>query len=203
MTLTIVKVGGSYAHFRRMRGLVAALEMGAGRAIVVPGGGPFADCVRREQGRIGFDDAAAHRMALLAMGAFGIALAGFSDILAPVSRIETMRGTVAEKRVPVWLPLALIDGDSRIAESWDMTSDSLAAWLCVHLRAERLIFLKRGAARSAALADLVSGGIVDPLLPQYLAGSSIEAFLCGPRNLAALGRALASGEACGRRISIA
>ena len=33
--------------------------------IVVPGGGPFADAVRASQAEIGFDDAAAHEMAML------------------------------------------------------------------------------------------------------------------------------------------
>lgn len=203
MTLIVVKVGGSYAHFPRLRDLVAALEMGAGRAVIVPGGGPFADCVRREQGRMGFDDRAAHRMALLAMAAFGMALASFSRILAPAAGLEATRSALAAGRVPVWLPLAHIDGDAEIPENWDMTSDSLAAWLCGRLPAEQLVFLKRVSARSTRLADLVAAGILDPLVPKYLAGRPVEAFLCGPRSLSALGRALAEGKAAGRPIGVA
>jgi dihydroneopterin aldolase len=200
VTLTIVKVGGSFCRFPRLPDVVGSLAEGAARTVIVPGGGPFADCVRAEQKRVGFDDRAAHRMALLAMAEFGYVLASFSERLVPAAGMSPIRGALAEGLVPVWLPLDLRDGAPDVPESWDMTSDSLSAWLAGRLGAERLIFLKRvRAPRSNELHDLVADGVLDPFVPRFL-GRSVEAWLCGPRELRKLGQALARGDAIGRRI---
>ena len=204
MKLTVVKLGGSFAHHPRLRDIVRALERGAGHAVIVPGGGAFADAVRREQKRIGFNDRAAHRMALLAMAEFGYALASLSPMLEPAANRAAIGRALAAGQAPVWLPLDILAGRGDLPETWDLTSDSLALWLSARLQAERMIFLKRGKlARSAALAELVSAGVLDPLAPRFLAGTSAEAWLCGPRHLARLGDALAMGSPVGRRIEVA
>ena len=204
MSLAVVKVGGSFCRYKRLRELATFLAEAGGRAVVVPGGGPFADCVRREQVRLGCGDAAAHRMALLAMSQFGIALADLSGGLAGAASLPALREALGSRRTPVWLPLHLLDGEPSIAEMWEMTSDSLAAWLAVQLGADRLFFLKRGRQRrTAVLADLVGEGVLDPLVPSYLAASGTAAYLCGPRDLPALADALAAGRAVGRPIALA
>jgi dihydroneopterin aldolase len=204
LRLTVVKVGGSFAHHPRLKDIVISLEKGAGRAVVVPGGGPFADAVRREEKRIGFDDRAAHRMALLAMAEFGTALASLSPRLETAPNRAAIQRALAAGRTPVWLPLDLLEGQADVPESWEMTSDSLALWLSARLKAERIIFLKRARLpRSAAIAELVAAGVLDPLAPRFLAGTSAAAWLCGPRQLARLGDALAEGRAIGRRIEVA
>ncbi len=201
---TVVKVGGSFARFPRLAELAAALEAGAGRIVVVPGGGPFADCVRGEQKRVGFDDATAHRMALLAMAQFGLVLAGFSPVLVAACGAEEVRKALADGKVPVWLPLQLIKGHPDVPETWDMTSDSLAAWLAGRLGARRLLFVKRvSTPRSVKAADLVTEGILDPLVPAFLARSGVEAWLCGTRQLPALSPALAADASIGCRIDLA
>jgi aspartokinase-like uncharacterized kinase len=201
---TVVKVGGSFARFPRLAELAASLAEGAGKIVVVPGGGPFADCVRAEQKRVGFDDATAHRMALLAMAQFGFVLAGFSPVLVPACGPEEVRKALADGKVPVWLPLQLIEGHPDVPETWDMTSDSLAAWLAGRLGAGRLLFVKRvSTPRSFKAADLVAEGILDPLVPAFLAGSGVEAWLCGTRQLPALGPALAADAPVGCRIDLA
>ena len=71
----IVKIGGSLAAGPAALGRwLLALEAGRRRVVVVPGGGPFADTVRSAQAELGFDDSTAHRMALLAMEQYGMAL---------------------------------------------------------------------------------------------------------------------------------
>jgi dihydroneopterin aldolase len=204
VTLAVVKVGGSFCRRPHLRELATSLGQAGGRAVIVPGGGPFADRVRIEQVRLGCGDAAAHRMALLAMAQFGTALADLAAGLAPATSLPALREALARRRVPVWLPLHLLDGDPGIPETWDMTSDSLAAWLAVQLRADRLLFLKRGRQRrTAALGDLISEGVLDPLVPSFLTGGRVAAYLCGPRDIPALAEALAAGRAIGRPIALA
>ena len=203
MSLTVVKVGGSFASHPDLPALAAALAEGAGRAVIVPGGGPFADAVRAEQKRIGFDDRAAHRMALLAMAQFGYALASLSAALVPVEGNDAVQGALRDRLAPVWLPLDLLDGHPDVPENWSVTSDSLAAWLAEKLGADRILFLKRDEAAPTALATLVAGGILDPLTPRFLAAAKAEAWLCGPDDLPLLGRALFSCDPIGRRIEVA
>jgi dihydroneopterin aldolase len=204
VTLSVVKVGGSFADAAELTTVVAALGRGAGRTVIVPGGGRYADLVRAEQDAAGFDDATAHRMALLAMAAFGYALAGRSPLLAPAPSIRAARAALARGDVPIWLPLDLLAGRKDIPESWEMTSDSLAAWLAGRLSAERIFYLKRvrppGEVTAAELAD---AGILDPLAPAFLARANLQAWLCGPADLAALGRALAADRGVGRVIRLA
>ena len=65
--ITVVKLGGSFAGSVELPAWLDALARCAGRVVVVPGGGPFAEAVRAAQPKMRFDDHAAHRMAVLAM----------------------------------------------------------------------------------------------------------------------------------------
>src|SRR5579885_2236793 len=80
MDLVVVKIGGSLAKDRQWAAWLDVLAGRGGPLIVVPGGGAFADCVRAQQRVMGFSDKAAHRMALSAMGQFGMALAAQSPV---------------------------------------------------------------------------------------------------------------------------
>jgi dihydroneopterin aldolase len=203
LSLTVVKVGGSFARYSRLGEVVSALEQGAGHTVVVPGGGPFADVVRSEQPRIGYDDQAAHRMALLAMAAFGTALASLSPTLTTAADRAAIKRALRRYLVPVWLPLDLLDGHAEIPETWDMTSDAIACWLAGELSAARLVFLKRRAPRLSAAADLAAAGLLDPLTPQLLRRAGVAAWLCSPRDLDRIGPALTTGTDVGRRIEVA
>src|SRR6185369_14601723 len=100
----------------------------AGRIVLVPGGGPFADAVRAAQPRMGFDDGAAHRMALLAMEQYGCALASGRKQFSLADSRAAIDRALELKQVPVWLPTRMALA-ADIPASWEVTSDSLAAWL--------------------------------------------------------------------------
>lgn len=59
--------------------------------------------------------------------------------------------------------------DPRIAPSWDVTSDSLAAWLCEKIRASGLLLVKSAPLEGPAIDPgvLSEGGIVDRSFPEY------------------------------------
>ena len=67
----VIKLGGSHASGPHIRDWLAAIAAEKRRIVIVPGGGPFADAVRSTQASLGFDDSAAHDMALMAMAQFG------------------------------------------------------------------------------------------------------------------------------------
>src|SRR5206468_2577340 len=71
--------------------------------------------------------------------------------------------------VPVWLPSAMALGRPEIAESWDVTSDSLAAWLTGRLGLRHLVLVKSAPPPEPATAErLVTEGYIDPALPALL-----------------------------------
>jgi aspartokinase-like uncharacterized kinase len=167
----VVKLGGSLAGSPLLTVWLDAIAAGGGRLVLVPGGGPFADQVRESQRRWSFDDATAHHLALLAMEQYGLMLAGLQPRLRPAASRAEIRRVLAAGDVPLWLPTRMALGRPEIPETWDVTSDSLAAWLAVQLGAEGLLLVKSVAvAAGSSVEDLAREGIVDPLLPGFLRG---------------------------------
>ena len=184
--LTVIKLGGSHAFAPHLKGWIEAIALRAGRIVLVPGGGPFADAVREAQARMGFDDGAAHRMALLAMEQYGCALASGRKEFVPAESQAAIGRALAVKQVPVWLPTRMVLA-ADIAASWEVTSDSLAAWLAARLGARRLLLVKHADASisAARVRDLVTRGVVDPAFPRFLQADT-PAFMLGPHDHAAL-----------------
>jgi 5-(aminomethyl)-3-furanmethanol phosphate kinase len=192
--LAIVKLGGSHATGPHLKDWLTAIAAEAGLIAIVPGGGPFADAVRTAQALIGYDDRAAHTMALMAMAQFGSAL----ESLNPALRLAASRAAIfralKEGKIPVWSPEPMVRA-AALPETWDLTSDSLAAWLAGALGASSLVLVKHGRFEGAVLDahDLVARGIVDPLFPHYLKESGARAWLASPTDSARLGEGLREG----------
>ncbi|HEY7220184.1 MAG TPA: hypothetical protein VH985_17495 [Candidatus Binatia bacterium] len=199
MAPVVVKLGGSFAFSQVFTDWIGALASCAGSVVIVPGGGPFADAVRRAQVRMGFDDRAAHEMSLLAMEQYGRALVSFNDLLSPAETIEVIIRCLAARGVPVWMPMRMVSAAADIAPSWTVTSDSLAAWLCSQIGADRLILVKHADVLSgpARCEDLVTMGLVDEALPSYLQMGSISASILGPGEHGAAVAAIRCGARAG------
>jgi 5-(aminomethyl)-3-furanmethanol phosphate kinase len=180
--ITVVKLGGSHAFAAHLRPWLDELVSCTGRVVLVPGGGPFADCVRDAQLRMGFDDTAAHHMAMAAMVQYGIALAGLRPRLAAAPSLRQIDGLLRQDKIPIWLPVPLVLA-SRIdlPASWDVTSDSLAAWLAGRIGARNIMLVKHGKfdAGKIGLKALVGAGIVDPQFGRFLAPSGARAWIAG------------------------
>jgi aspartokinase-like uncharacterized kinase len=195
----VVKLGGSFAFSAHLRDWVEALAACAGRVVIVPGGGPFADAVRSAQPRIGFDDVAAHHMAMLAMEQFGLALASLDGRLSPADSADAIHRTLAAGRVPVWMPVRMVLAATDIAPSWDETSDSLAAWLSERIGASQLILVKHGEFRTAKMdfEEFAAMGIVDKAFPRRLGRSAAKVLILGPSDHDAANIAIGDGATVG------
>ena len=143
--------------------------------LIVPGGGPFADCVRKIQGQVGFSDSAAHKMALNAMVQFGIMVIDMEPRLQGVSTLAEISKVLAQGRPAVWLPVA-VTNHPEIPQSWSVTSDSLAAWLAAQVDAKRLILVKSTALPGVPtpVELLVADGIVDAAFPKFVGRLTAE-----------------------------
>jgi aspartokinase-like uncharacterized kinase len=173
----VVKLGGSLADSETLPHWLSALSQTA--AVIVPGGGPFADEVRKAQARWGFDDQTAHDMAILAMRQYGLMLAGLGGLRTATSLDELAAG-IRQGQATVWLPLPENLNAAGIPASWDTTSDSLAAWLAGQLSAAHLLLVKSVALYEpeATHKQLIDEGIIDPAFSNFHRRSSSENWLC-------------------------
>lgn len=168
----VVKLGGSLTKSGELHAWLAVLEARAGRVIVVPGGGSFADQVRNAQKGFGFDDATAHRMAILAMEQYGSMLCGLCGRLVAAGSEAEINAVLARGAIALWRPSAMTGAAPDIPTSWEVTSDSLAAWLATRLDSRRLVLVKSVDPQRlrASIRELVNAGIVDRAFPDFAAG---------------------------------
>ena len=183
----VVKLGGGLLNqngaFERVTEALAT--SGAGRPLlVVPGGGPFADAVREQCRHLQIDDHTAHWMAILGMDQYAHVLAGRIRRAALVERELDIPVALAAGRIPVLAPYHWLRAADPLPHSWDVTSDSIAAWLAGAVGAARLILLKPIAGDPVQLAD--------PYFPRALP-PGVECQVIAPDELEALGPALGDG----------
>jgi hypothetical protein len=124
-TPLIVKVGGSL--YNRIPDIVPILKASKRPLLIVPGGGPFADLVR--QVRVNND--AAHWMAIAAMEQYGWFISSFG--ILTTDRIAVPLTTT------VLLPYRCLRLTDVLPHTWDVTSDTIAAWVAGTLHLDLLL----------------------------------------------------------------
>ena len=169
----VVKLGGSLWDSVHLKEWADQLGGSSHPLAVVPGGGPFADQVRRAQAHWRFDDQSAHRMALLAMEQMAHMLCTMHPRLQAVAERAAFTAALNDGRVPVWLPSQMVLRERQLPESWTVTSDSLAAWLAGRLGADGLILVK--SARLPAATSHVSSLQESELLDRAFARFGADA----------------------------
>lgn len=121
--------------------------------VVVPGGGPFADAVRSVDVRVGVSGDTAHWMAIAAMDQHAEMIAAS----LPASRRVTDAAAIADAHrsglIPVLAPLQWLRSVDPLPHSWDVTSDSIAAWVGGVLGARRLLLIKPAGASGPGVVD--------------------------------------------------
>ena len=149
----VVKVGGGVlAHDEALARVVSVLDQ-ASRILVVPGGGPFADAVREVYRRGAVGDDAAHWMAIRAMDQYAELLVSRLARGCLVTSVLEARLAAAAGRTPVLAPSRWLRDADPLPHSWDVTSDSIAAWVAGEVQAERLVLLKPPAASGQLVDD--------------------------------------------------
>ncbi len=171
---TILKIGGSLlesdAASCLRHGLSAARPRGL---LIVPGGGAFADAVPAAQKQHALSDATAHHMALLAMEMVGTMLASFAPGFVLAAAPDEFTAAWRRELTPIWSPARMVLAATEIPLCWDVTSDSLAAWLADRVGAARLILAKSCEVPPAIAADanqLAAASVVDPAFPEFVKG---------------------------------
>ena len=128
----IIKLGGSLIEKGRdiiqsLRDYVEEKDR-ALTIILIPGGGPFAEVVRNLSGdiHIPISEEAAHWMAVFAMHQYGIFLAS-GEIKIPL--VESVDEIDKAGPICILLPYKILKADDCLPHTWDVTSDTIAAFV--------------------------------------------------------------------------
>jgi aspartokinase-like uncharacterized kinase len=138
----VIKVGGSLAEDQeRLRALCHKLgELAKKYAlIVVPGGGKFADAVREYDRLFALSSDASHKMAILGMDQFGLLLSNIMPNSRVFRQLKNAKELSGDKAVSIFLPSHLMFQENPLANSWDVTSDSIAAYVAGRVNAEKVV----------------------------------------------------------------
>jgi aspartokinase-like uncharacterized kinase len=152
----VVKVGGALLdHADAFAAVLATIEGAACERplLVVPGGGPFADAVRDVDARLALSDDAAHWMAVLAIDQYAQLLASRLGNAVLVDDALSVERALAERRIPVLAPSRWLRTADPLPHSWDVTSDSIAAWIAAAVGASELVLIKAARATDDSAVD--------------------------------------------------
>jgi len=139
----VLKVGGSLAEYpASLRKLCKELASFAKdyEILVVPGGGKFADVVRDFDKTYGLSNTLAHKMAILAMDQFGLFLSDITPNSFVSYSLENVKNSPSGT-LPIFLPSKLIFRKDTLESSWNVTSDSITAFIAGMLHVEKLILV--------------------------------------------------------------
>ncbi len=139
----VLKVGGSLANnstgLTRLCQELSTLAK-AHRIAIVPGGGECADTVRRLDKTHRLSDVVAHRMAILAIDQYGFLLSDIAPKAYLFRSLEEISKS-AKGTLPIILPSKIMFRKDPLEHSWDVTSDTIAAYIAQLLHAEKLILV--------------------------------------------------------------
>jgi aspartokinase-like uncharacterized kinase len=162
--MIIFKIGGSLSRTDTLINCLNAVERNyrSRAAVIVPGGGAFADQVRLAQQHWQFDDNTAHNMALLAMQQMALMFKGLKPDFTIAHTVAAIQDLLDREQVVIWSPDITELENAGIKGSWDITSDSLSAWLAKMLSATELVLIKSAVIdASLSLDQLAEQDIVD------------------------------------------
>lgn len=162
--LRVAKIGGSLFDFAELpTALRCWLDEQPGANVLVAGGGPVVDVIRRTDELFSIGDSTAHCLAVDAMRISAGLLAAVLPESPVVRSLAQVVGQVAAHGTVILDPSETIRSEiCQLPHSWDVTSDSIAAYIASELSAHELVLCKsttlpantnRSQATAAGLVD--------------------------------------------------
>jgi len=172
----VIKLGGSlYASKYLPEWLHIINQCTKHHIIIVPGGGPFADQVRLADKKYSLTKNNSHSMAVLAMQQYAHLLQSLSSSLVLADSLHEMQQHWQNSKQLIWEPYLMVHDICELQASWQITSDSLAAWLADYLSADRLSYIKstETVMQQTDIQYLIEQGCVDAEVPNILNNNRI------------------------------
>ncbi len=180
----VMKIGGSLEH--SARDILEILLETAPPVLIIPGGGRFADMVRISA--LPADQS--HWMAIAAMDMFGWRLSALGA--------DVTEDLCIPKKPLVFLPYLTMRRVDPLPHTWDITSDTIAAWSAHHLGLPLVVvksvdgIVENEEVKRHVTCE-ISTDVVDPCLIRYVLTHRVPAFIVNGRRPERI-RSLLSGE---------
>ncbi|RLE50095.1 MAG: hypothetical protein DRJ31_02495 [Candidatus Methanomethylicota archaeon] len=138
----LIKIGGSLLDYpdslvtlcRGISDLRFELKLA-----IVPGGGWFADVVRRAYAVFLISEEKAHDMAVLGMDQYAHLLAHLINGSILVESLEELLAYANSFKIPITLSSRF---NLEVEKSWNITSDSIAAYIATYVKPRKLVLVK-------------------------------------------------------------
>jgi aspartokinase-like uncharacterized kinase len=161
----VVKLGGSL--FERTEAIVREILRSDRRILLVPGGGQFADAVRQ----LNPPEDTAHWMAIAGMDQFGWYIHSFGIPVRDVLGVP--------EQPEVLLPYCVMKEADPLPHTWDITSDTISAWVAHILKADLLLLksvdgIISGNKMCTRISESISSDSVDPCLIPFVLDHSVR-----------------------------
>lgn len=99
------------------------------KALIVCGGGEFANKIREYDEKINFSSTASHKTAIHCMDIMGMLIADKIDDANAVYSLEDAKKVLNDGKLPILLPSKLLEYLDPLEHSWKVTSDSIAVYI--------------------------------------------------------------------------
>jgi len=110
------------------------------KIIIIPGGGTYANFVRKIDEKISIGDELSHWMAIFAMNCNGIELSQKYNDIKCFDNLEELKKS--NENIAILLPYDFINQRDELLHSWDVTSDSIALYIAHHLGIKDCFLIK-------------------------------------------------------------
>jgi aspartokinase-like uncharacterized kinase len=169
----VIKVGGSLLDYAELPARLSnyLADLGRPNPVLLSGGGPTVDAIRRIDRIHGMDEEASHWIAVRALTLNARLLEAIVPGLLLVDRPRDLQRAWKARKIPLLDPFTFLvevdEGSSDpLPRRWRVTSDSIAARMAARLEAPELVLLKSAAIpERLTLSEAVEGGIVDAHFP--------------------------------------
>jgi aspartokinase-like uncharacterized kinase len=164
----VLKIGGSFLTFpSELKNLCKVLSINRKdhNLLIIPGGGIFADIVRKYYLELKLSEITSHQMAVHSMDQYGLILKEFigkSSVL--ISNLDRIDASLGDNRIGILEASNINLKTHLMPRSWSVTSDSIAAFVAQKIVAEQLILIKV----VDGLFDIKSGEFLDKVYVRNL-----------------------------------
>lgn len=177
----LIKIGGSLLPYAGE--IIQVILKSNCNALILPGGGIFADAVRKA----GVHGTIAHWMAIAGMEQYGWLLSGFG--------METTDSPKFSGKPRILLPYRYFRTVDPLPHTWDITSDTISAWFAYELTTDLLILksidqIRAGDTQIDQITSLVETSDLDPSFIPFILSHNLTGRIINGSNPDRIFRAL-------------
>ena len=160
--MKIVKVGGSLLY--KAKPLLESLKNLDEEIIIIPGGGEFANIIRKLDKNYKLNSSTSHKLAIECMDLVGEIYSEISGIKAYRTLFDLKR-EIKKEKVAILLPSTTLLSTDLAEHSWKVTSDSLSLYIAKFLNVKDVIIATNvdGIYREGKLLNIINANEIEGL----------------------------------------